>query len=245
MVSISTKINSMKIHQICIGNKDYQESHADWMKSTKSVYQNCEYILWDEQACLNLVEAKYSQLLPIYHSYKYDVNRADAIRYMILYEHGGLYLDLDIISYKSIQPRLTSECVLFECHRDDNSEFHFPKKSKYLTNSVMYCTPGCMFMKRAINNLARESRKFTHLDEGRYVIMSTANGFLTNMYYKFHGCADVTVYDMISFEKYNKQIRREIASGDDTHPVTQEMYGIHLNVGSWISNNDSPHKVLL
>lgn len=245
MVSISTEINSMKIHQICIGDNDYQEAHADWMRSTRSVYQDCEYILWDEQSCLNLVETKYSRLLPLYHSYKYDVNRADAIRYMILYEYGGLYLDLDIISYKSIQSRLTSECVLFECHRDDSSEFHFPRQSRYLTNSVMYCTPGCMFMKRTINNLARESQKYTHLNEGQYVIMSTANGFLTHMYYKFHRCADVTVYDMTSFEKYNKQIRREIASGEHTHPITHEMYGLHLNVGSWINNNDSPHKILL
>ena len=31
-----------------------------------------------------------------YRSYPYDIQRADAIRYFILYEFGGLYLDLDI-----------------------------------------------------------------------------------------------------------------------------------------------------
>ena len=31
-----------------------------------------------------------------YRSYPYDIQRADAIRYFILFEFGGLYLDLDI-----------------------------------------------------------------------------------------------------------------------------------------------------
>ena len=37
----------------------------------------------------------YPELIPVYESFPYAVQRWDAIRYLILYTFGGLYVDLD------------------------------------------------------------------------------------------------------------------------------------------------------
>ena len=39
----------------------------------------------------------YPHLLETFKSYPFNIQRADAIRYMVLEHYGGVYIDLDII----------------------------------------------------------------------------------------------------------------------------------------------------
>ena len=57
---------------------------------------NHEYIFWDDNKCLELLN-KYPQYKPLYYSFKYGIMKVDFIRFLILYDMGGLYIDCDVI----------------------------------------------------------------------------------------------------------------------------------------------------
>jgi len=56
---------------------------------------NYEYKLWDKKGCEELIN-KYPQF-SYYYNVKFKIMKCDIIRFLILYEYGGLYSDMDII----------------------------------------------------------------------------------------------------------------------------------------------------
>ena len=234
----------MNIHQIWIGSEDKLDKHAPWVQSVKDTYRDHVYKLWREKDCIELLESRFKHLLPVYHDYKYVVNRCDMMRYVILYTHGGIYFDLDVIAYKDITPELQAGCVLFEGRSDSCSKYYFSKHTKYLVNCVMYSEKNNIFMKRCMNNLSRYAHKYDHLDQGQYVIMTTANGFLTTMYHIYNRLTNIKTCSSKMFEFYDKNTRKLVIENKLTPNVTDQMYGLHLNTGVWISDKQSPYKIL-
>ena len=54
-----------------------------------------DHIFWTDKRQDNFVMHTYPELYELYKSYKFDIQRADAFRYIALYHYGGLYMDLD------------------------------------------------------------------------------------------------------------------------------------------------------
>ena len=55
-----------------------------------------QYILWTDDDNRNLIATEFPWFLDQFDAYPYGIQRADAIRYFILYKYGGIYSDLDI-----------------------------------------------------------------------------------------------------------------------------------------------------
>ena len=53
-------------------------------------------ILWTDDSLRAFIGRHYPSFLSVYDSYPYDIQRADAARYFVLYHYGGVYLDLDL-----------------------------------------------------------------------------------------------------------------------------------------------------
>ena len=56
---------------------------------------NISYKMWNSTMCNDLVN-KYPQYRGLYDNFKHKIMKADFIRYLILYDEGGLYVDCDI-----------------------------------------------------------------------------------------------------------------------------------------------------
>ncbi|KAK4656697.1 hypothetical protein QC762_206540 [Podospora pseudocomata] len=54
-----------------------------------------EFKLWTERTSREFIEREYPWFLRTYDGYRYKVQRVDAVRYFLLYHHGGIYMDLD------------------------------------------------------------------------------------------------------------------------------------------------------
>jgi len=76
----------------------WKSSQEAW----KKFHPTWEYKLWTDEDNRQLIESKFNWFLPIYDSYPYNIQRADAVRYCILYEFGGVYSDLDLEPVKPI-----------------------------------------------------------------------------------------------------------------------------------------------
>ena len=55
------------------------------------------YILWTDKMNRDLVKKYFSWFIEYYDNYEYNIQRADVIRYFILWLYGGVYTDTDII----------------------------------------------------------------------------------------------------------------------------------------------------
>ena len=90
------KIHHNKIHQIYYDwGRGISELFEKSINSFKNL-ENCEYRLWSEEECEDLLR-DYPEFRKLYYSCKYEIMKIDIIRFIILYEHGGLYADLDVI----------------------------------------------------------------------------------------------------------------------------------------------------
>jgi mannosyltransferase OCH1-like enzyme len=87
------------IHQIWIGNKKIPKEYKYYMKSWKIYNPEWEYNLWTDD---NLPEIKNKKVKEILNSNKYHYSiKSDLLRYYILYEYGGLYVDADFECYRN------------------------------------------------------------------------------------------------------------------------------------------------
>lgn len=73
-------------------------SHSSWILN----YRNFDYKLWTDEDIYNLISTKYSFALNAYENLDQNIKKVDLARYIILYEYGGVYADLDFISCKQI-----------------------------------------------------------------------------------------------------------------------------------------------
>lgn len=73
-------------------------SHNSWILN----YRNFDYKLWTDEDIINLITSKYPFALNAYENLDQNIKKVDLARYIILYEYGGIYADLDFISNKQI-----------------------------------------------------------------------------------------------------------------------------------------------
>jgi mannosyltransferase OCH1-like enzyme len=112
----------------------------------KSLHPKYKYILWDKKKSRELIKTHFDWFLGIYDNYPYPIQRADAIRYFILYKYGGIYCDIDLEPVKKISTLLekyrSKQCILY---RSPNSDM--------LTNDFMISKPKNIFWKKVWHQL--------------------------------------------------------------------------------------------
>lgn len=87
--------------------KNFQHTMNMWEK------QGWNVVLWNLIECLQLLK-KYPQYQEIYDKFPRNVQKADFIRYLIVYDKGGFYFDLDCIPINHLIPLISDrESVYF------------------------------------------------------------------------------------------------------------------------------------
>lgn len=83
-----------------------------WKPSPLSIQKTMpewEYALMTDSMNLKFVSIHFPDHLEWFKKLKYPIQRADVIRYMWLYQHGGIYMDLDIELLFSIEDLFLGE----------------------------------------------------------------------------------------------------------------------------------------
>jgi len=134
-----------KIHQIFwnIQGKELNEFplFERSIKSIKEKNPDAEHILWSKEGCQNVIEKRLPEHLYFYNNLKYDIQRLDFIRAVILYCEGGIYVDLDLICLKNID-KLFEHKFFIHSHRHIK-----PKSNEYVCNDLMGSEKGFRFWK--------------------------------------------------------------------------------------------------
>ncbi|KAF5390711.1 hypothetical protein D9757_002687 [Collybiopsis confluens] len=127
-----------------------------------------EYKLWTDDSSREFIADNYPWFLDTFNGYKYAIQRADAIRYFVLYHYGGVYLDLDIGCIRPLDPLLIYPVIL-------------PKTIPVgVSNDLMFAEKRHAFLAQTIHNLVT----FDHNWILNYptVMFSTGPMFLSAQY---------------------------------------------------------------
>lgn len=84
-----------------------------YVKSWLRLHPQYEYRFWTDDQNLELLKKHYPWFVPTYQAYSSPGQRADAIRYFILYHFGGLYVDADFEALKPADDLLANHTAVF------------------------------------------------------------------------------------------------------------------------------------
>ena len=98
-------------------------------------------MLWTDATSREFIAKEYPWFLDTFDGYTYPIQRADAIRYFILYHYGGVYMDIDIGCQRPVDSLLTFPVIL-------------PRTIPVgVSNDLMFAEKNHPFMAQTIHNL--------------------------------------------------------------------------------------------
>ncbi|KZT62887.1 glycosyltransferase family 32 protein [Calocera cornea HHB12733] len=144
------------------------EKWAGVSQGCRDLMPDYEYMLWTDASSRQFIAEHYPWFLDTFDGYPYVIQRADTIRYFVLYHYGGIYLDLDVGCERRLDPLLVHPVIL-------------PKTIPVgVSNDLMFTAPQHPFFRRAIHAL----KGFDHNWIMNYptVMFSTGPMFVSAVY---------------------------------------------------------------
>lgn len=116
-------------------------------------------------------------LRTFYRDYPRWIQRADAARYLILHEHGGVYADMDIACVRPLEPLAGEDLVLA------------PTWPFGLSNDLMMARPGHPFFQAVLDGLPRAFRRWYRPWVPPYVrvLSGCGSSYLTSVWHRMDG----------------------------------------------------------
>jgi len=134
-----------RIHQMWLSQSEAYNlgppskyKYEEYIQSWKDQHPDFIYTFWNMDRALTLVK-KYD-LLPFFNRIRQHIERCDFLRYLILYEYGGIYVDLDYKCQKSLLPLLQDREKAFVAEPIEHAGPNF------YSNSFMMAAPKSSFM---------------------------------------------------------------------------------------------------
>tara|TARA_R110000824_G_scaffold9671_2_gene42942 strand:+ start:482 stop:1129 length:648 start_codon:yes stop_codon:yes gene_type:complete len=141
---------------------------------------NIDYKIWGSQECRELLN-KYPQYIDTYNNFREKVMRADFIRYLILFDQGGLYVDCDISPIHSID-ELLHKNEFFVRWNNDKRELPYNAVLGSVKNSNLYSN----IIQHLIQSYQEKSQmEIYNKWKGRFVFQTTGHYMLQRVLKKY------------------------------------------------------------
>jgi mannosyltransferase OCH1-like enzyme len=227
------------IHQIWSGKHDPLPKHFRMMGETwKEHHPDWEYRFWDEERMNRFIHEHYPQYQDVYESFQYDVQRWDAIRYLILDKIGGMYVDFDIECLKPHDPLLEGNTCCFSAEPETH-RIRF-QKDVYFNNALMACIPWHPFIKSIINHVFSYNHPTQSITSGQHFleIMNTTGPLaLMDIYERYYDKSQVFIIPAQQVSPYDVAETRMIRRGYELEEFDNRLnnvYSLHYFFGGWL-----------
>ncbi|TWV15690.1 hypothetical protein FQ707_01510 [Bacteroidaceae bacterium HV4-6-C5C] len=226
------------IHQVWSGIYDPLPKHFKILGETwKEHHPDWDYVFWDNEKMDNFIYEYYPQYWDVYQSFQYDVQRWDAIRYLILDKIGGMYADFDTECLKPHDTLFIDKTCCFSAE-PENHRMRF-KKRAYFNNALMASIPEHPFMKRIIDRIfSYEPPTPDQNHTKRFMEIMTTTGplALTDIYEKYSlkeqvfliPAEYVSPYDVVESERI-----RQGYESEEFDSRLKDVYSVHYFFGGW------------
>ncbi|KAH3723801.1 hypothetical protein DPMN_049595 [Dreissena polymorpha] len=148
------------IHQIWIRHHNTTETDIEvpeqfeqYMKTFPKWNPSWKYYFWTHRTSIKLLEERHPELLTFYYKTLVPVQKSDLMRYVVVYEFGGLYVDLDTSCLRSLDIVTTkySCIVLPEPFEDGIIWENIPYR---IPNGVFLCRAKHPFLEQVLRTIS-------------------------------------------------------------------------------------------
>jgi len=200
----------------------WQSNHPLWL-----------HMLWTDEMNREFIESNYPHFLSIYDGYATNIQRVDAARYFILYHYGGVYVDLDFLCLRNIEPILEGESCVLGREPDEHCKIH--KKKIIVSNAFIASTPRHDFISALCGEVSNPIRAAYSRNDR--ILESTGPFMLTRSYERFDLKQQVKLLPHNILYPLNKSELGKLSATDQvTSKFSEKLenaYAIHYYWGSW------------
>ena len=175
------------IHQIWSGidgplPKIFNEFGNTWKKYNP----DWKYEFWDNARMNQFILDFYPQYWEPYNLFTYNVQRWDVIRYLILDQMGGMYVDFDTECLESMNKIFQGKTCCFQM--EPPSHWKMYNREFFFNNALMAAVPAHPFMKLIIRTVFENVKPVQFVNrkiKGEQVSQSTGPIMLVNLYDRY------------------------------------------------------------
>lgn len=216
---------------------------ADLSDAWRALLPDWGYRLWTDADNRMLAESLGSEVLARYDGFAHGIERSDLARYLILFEHGGIYVDLDYLPLRSIEPLLEGHSCVLPLEPDAAEAIH--DADLIISNAFMACTPRHPFIRHLIDSIVRAPGKPSQ--SATAILHSTGPFAVTRAWRSFEAQETVTLIDSPYLCPMSYQDVDRWLAASQSHRfrrLTSSAFAVHLFAGSWWRRNQAPRALM-
>ena len=223
------------IHHVCDYPNGIPENLLALAATWKKHHPDWEQRFWDRRQMEEFVHTVCPDFEPCYRTFPHNVQRWDAIRYLILYHIGGMYVDLDYECFRPFDAVLSGR----NCYVATEPALHadFNEVPVMLNNALMAAVPGDKFMAKVIDELKNLSLdSFAHMERWRFVLQTTGPLMLTRIYESLTHKKRVTLLPDELFMPLTPKELTLAMNGKATKYINHKLshaFAVHYFLSSW------------
>lgn len=145
----------------------WKESYKEWQR----LHPNSQYKFWSDADIDNFVKTEFPDFYPHFSKFEYNIQKVDAVRYMILYKYGGIYSDLDLIPNEDVFQKLGNGDLFLTYSANVND---------VVTNMLMASKENHPFWLEVIEEM-KKGERFYHIGKHFKVMHTTGPCMLTRV----------------------------------------------------------------
>ena len=237
-VELSQQNENMKIpriiHQIYEDPAGPSEGLLKLAETWKEHHPTWEYRFWGRKEIEDFLTTEFPDFVPTYRAYPFNVQRWDAIRYLILYKIGGLYVDLDYECLEPLDSLLNDALCCMGMEPTVNAITH--DKSMIIGNALMASVPNHLYFEAMIKDM-KNGEKYSTLSKSLQIMETTGPFMTTRLYEDYPNKDEITLLPAELVAPLTVFEVRDMASGLESSYLedkVEKCFAIHYFGGSWV-----------
>lgn len=173
------------IHQIWLSSPDESSVPTAFLENVQKFLNNnpaWTYFFWNNATAREFLGERYPTLLGFYDRLPRIVSKGDMLRYVVLHEFGGVYVDFDVVNHRPLD-RITMKYPCILTPEPFEHAVLWYNQPYVVINAIMMCRAKHPFLKQVVDALL--SRDFIDNE-----VQSLGPGFLTVQYRVYSNLSD-------------------------------------------------------